>query len=535
MKQNLRKLTSVAHPAYLDGLAKTGISIESIPSIDEMNVILSKLGWAAVAVDGFIPPSAFMEFQKHKVLVIAADIRPVDQIEYTPAPDIIHEAAGHAPIIVDQEYADYLRNFGEIGSKAFSSKKDYELYEAIRHLSILKADPHSPIKEIMEAEASIEHISKNMGIPSEMALIRNLHWWTVEYGLIGHLENPKVYGAGLLSSIGECSSALKKEVTKLPYSIDAIHYNFDITKPQPQLFVTPDFAYLNQVLEAFASQMALRKGGLEGLLKAIESENTATAVFTSGLQVSGTFSEVLTQNSEIVYLKTSGNTILCFNDKVLPGHGKEYHSHGFGSPVGRIKGSLKPPRLLSEKDLSRLGIIPQQQVEFEFESGVKVSGTLRHIVRKEKHNVLMSFENCMVQYQGKVLFEPSWGIYDMAVGEHINSVYSGPADPVAYGLQFEPPNEKTHKIQYTEDIRKLHQIYSQIKDIRSGIQPAEHLHNIWKIYRKNFKSDWLLASEMLEVSNYNELSVSEEIAIHLKKIKKLQPEFEQVISNVLEI
>jgi phenylalanine-4-hydroxylase len=40
-----------------------------------------------------------------------------------------------------------------------------------------------------------------MGELSEMAQIRNLHWWT-EYGLIGTLDNPKIYGAGLLSSIG---------------------------------------------------------------------------------------------------------------------------------------------------------------------------------------------------------------------------------------------------------------------------------------------------------------------------------------------
>jgi phenylalanine-4-hydroxylase len=39
-----------------------------------------------------------------------------------------------------------------------------------------------------------------MGELSEMAQIRNLHWWTVEY-LIGTLDNPKIYGAGLLSSI----------------------------------------------------------------------------------------------------------------------------------------------------------------------------------------------------------------------------------------------------------------------------------------------------------------------------------------------
>ena len=40
-----------------------------------------------------------------------------------------------------------------------------------------------------------------------MALLSRLHWWTVEYGLIGTLENPKIYGAGLLSSIGESVSA----------------------------------------------------------------------------------------------------------------------------------------------------------------------------------------------------------------------------------------------------------------------------------------------------------------------------------------
>lgn len=81
-----------------------------------------------------------------------------------------------------------------------------------------------------------------MGNPSEMALIRNLHWWTVEYGLIGTVDNPKIYGAGLLSSIGESAWCMTDNVIKLPYTIDAAQKSFDITKPQPQLYVTPDFA-----------------------------------------------------------------------------------------------------------------------------------------------------------------------------------------------------------------------------------------------------------------------------------------------------
>lgn len=112
-----------------------------------------------------------------------------------------------------------------------------------------------------------------------MSLLRNLHWWTVEYGLIGDLRKPKIYGAGLLSSIGESYSCLKDEVEKLPYSIDAVNYNFDITTRQPQLFVTPNFDYLTDVLEEFAGFMALRRGGLYAIKKP-SNQKAQPPVFT---------------------------------------------------------------------------------------------------------------------------------------------------------------------------------------------------------------------------------------------------------------
>src|SRR5436305_4347072 len=287
MRQNIFFLREYAHKVYFQGLLNTGISFERIPRIEEMNDILAKIGWGAVAVDGFIPPAAFMEFQAYKVLVIVCDMRQIHHIEYTPAPDIVHEAAGPVPIIVDREYSNYLQRFGEIGAKAMSSKKDFELYQAIRHLSILKEQPNSDPKEIEEATKLVEHRQKTLGEPSEMALLSRLHWWTVEYGLIGTMENPKIYGAGLLSSIGESVSCLEPEVRKIPYSIDAINYAFDITTKQPQLFVCRDFEHLKDVLEEFASRMAYHVGGLEGINKAIECKNTATCEYLSGLQVSG--------------------------------------------------------------------------------------------------------------------------------------------------------------------------------------------------------------------------------------------------------
>ena len=152
MRKNVNYLSKVAHSSYIDGLQKTGIEVDNIPSMYGMNRILAEIGWAAVAVDGFIPPNAFTEFQAYNVLVIACDIRQLEHIEYTPAPDIIHEGAGHAPIIANPEYAEYLRRFGEIGCKAISSARDYELYEAIRLLSILKEAEDTPESEIKKAE-----------------------------------------------------------------------------------------------------------------------------------------------------------------------------------------------------------------------------------------------------------------------------------------------------------------------------------------------------------------------------------------------
>ncbi|HIE45683.1 MAG TPA: phenylalanine 4-monooxygenase, partial [Flavobacteriaceae bacterium] len=105
MRKSTAFLSDIAHKSYLKGLEKTGVSVESIPKMQGMNRILKEIGWHAVAVDGFIPPNAFMEFQAYNTLVIAADIRTAEHIEYTPAPDIIHEAAGHAPIIANPEYA----------------------------------------------------------------------------------------------------------------------------------------------------------------------------------------------------------------------------------------------------------------------------------------------------------------------------------------------------------------------------------------------------------------------------------------------
>jgi len=515
MRQNIFFLKEYAHKVYFQGLLDTGISFERIPRIEEMNQILGTIDWGAVAVDGFIPPAAFMEFQAYKVLVIACDMRQIHHIEYTPAPDIVHEAAGHAPIIVDREYSNYLQRFGEVGAKAMQSRRDFELYQAIRHLSILKELPNSDPNAVEEATREVERRQKNLGEPSEMALLSRLHWWTVEYGLIGTLDKPKIYGAGLLSSIGESVSCLEANVKKIPYSIDAQNTPFDITTRQPQLFVCRDFNHLRDVLEEF------RVGGLGGINKAIECNNIATCEYSSGLQVSGVFSEVLTDESrQSIYFKSKGPTALAFRNKELSGHGKDRHAEGFGAPIGRWRNVHAAPENLSNDQLHSIGIVEGRKATIELESGVIVSGRVEKIVRQDDKLLLITFSNCSVKQGDCILFDPGWGEFDMAVGEKISSVFNGAADKDAFLEVALVPKERTIKVPSDAKRKKLESLYQQVRDIRERKVGYERLGEIWETQQAQHPADWLLSMEIFEILDEvgQQPELKERIAKFLKQV-----------------
>jgi phenylalanine-4-hydroxylase len=287
LRRLVRHLSTRAHPSYLRGLEATGIGTERIPSMDEMNRKLERLGWSAVSVRGFIPPAVFTELQAIRVLAIAQDIRTHEHIEYTPAPDIVHESAGHAPILADPEYATFLQRAGELGFRAIASAEDDDVYQAIRALSIVKEDPAATREEVSAAEERLAGALRSRRFVSEATRASRLYWWTAEYGLVGPMGDPKIYGAGLLSSIGESTHCFSSEVERIPLDAGAAEVDFDITRMQPQLFVARDFAHLAEVVEALARTLSWRRGGDHGLDQAIAARTVNHLVLADGTEVTG--------------------------------------------------------------------------------------------------------------------------------------------------------------------------------------------------------------------------------------------------------
>ncbi len=531
MRQLHSFLSRHAHPIYNEGLKKTGIEVERIPDIQNMNQHLRKFGWQAVPVSGFIPPAAFMELQSLGLLPIASDMRTISHLMYTPAPDIVHEAAGHAPILVDAAFAGYLKEYAQVARRAIINKHDLDQYGAIRILSDLKEDPTSTTEQISTAEQELDRVTKGITEISEAAILGRMNWWTAEYGLIGTLENPKIFGAGLLSSYGEARHCLSDKVKKIPFSLDCINYAYDITEPQPQLFVTPSFAHLGEVLGQLAETMAYKTGGLSGLQKAKAAETVNTVELDSGLQISGQLSG-FKQDGAVFYLQFTGPTQLCENGQQLSGHGIATHAQGFGTPLGRLRGRAQA---LSDLRDDQMGLEKGRPTTLEFLSGVQVKGTVTGWRRGSNGKLLLiSFENCTVSRGSEILFSPDWGSFDMGVGETVRSVFGGAADRENFGQTEDFVAKKIPSRTSSSSETQLHKLYQSVRQFRECSQ-AEGLVQILKQVEESFPQAWLLQLEIYEIATAQKANWASRVSDNLSKLAQAHPEFREQIEDGLRL
>lgn len=496
-------LSDSAQSTYLEGLERTGISTEQIPRIEDINRCLNQLGWRAVVVDGFLPPAIFMEFQAIRVLVIAVNMRTFEHMLYTPAPDIVHESAGHAPFLIDIDYAEFLQHFGELGMRALANEADIAVYEAVRNLSIIKETSGTTEQEVGAAEQRLEQALAADSQPSEAALLARLHWWTVEYGLVGKVDDYAIFGAGLLSSLGESMSCLDNEkVKKIPLTVNSINTAYDITAQQPQLYVTESCRHLSQILEEFGRTMACNRGGTAALKQALSAATICTMKTNSGLQVSGKVSRIIEDAvGNAVYINTEGPTQLSYQNCQLEGQGRQAHPHGFGSPLGRLVGFERCLSSYTVDELKRHHIELGEQAELNYLSGITVKGKLDSLTRRDQKNILLSFTECLVtDLEGTVLFDPSWGTYDMAVGDSIVAVKGGSADKKAWPLYQAPSSKTTTSQTYSDEAKSQFPLYAEIRRLRDASTSVDDVAALADTILANSAADWLLVFECLELA-----------------------------------
>ncbi|MGQ0642714.1 MAG: phenylalanine 4-monooxygenase [Gemmatimonadaceae bacterium] len=210
-RRRVTMLRTTACRELLEGMQSIGLAPDRVPLLSEVNGRLARLtGWSAIPVSGFLPADMFFGLLAERRFPVTVSVRRMEELEYTPAPDIFHDVFGHLPLHSHRVFARFLQRFGEVASRSSSD---------------------------LQREA-----------------MRRLFWFTVEFGLVRENGEPKIYGSGLVSSAGDAANALGDGCTRHPFSLEKVlRQAFDIDRLQDTLFVLDSFDELFDVPERAAA------------------------------------------------------------------------------------------------------------------------------------------------------------------------------------------------------------------------------------------------------------------------------------------
>ena len=145
------------------------------------------------------------------------------------------------------------------------------------------------------------------------------------------------------------------------------------------------------------------------------------------------------------------------------------------------------------RDLKQYNIYEGKHVTLEFLDDLIVSGDIVTGTRSLKGKItLIKFKNCMVKHKDKELFTPDMGLYHMAVGRAVVSVFSGPADNASFNRIIKQPfsNQSVDK---TASLVKLESLYNRVDQLfdLKALDESEIIAISSELLKCNRK-EWLL-------------------------------------------
>ena len=213
--RRMATLASTGARAVLEGIARIGLAPDRIPRLDDVNTRLAPLtGWRAVPVAGFVSAADFFASLARRRFPTTITIRPPEQLDYLPEPDVFHDVFGHVPLHSDPTFAGLLQRFGRLGAAARR--------------------------------------------PEAITALARLFWFTVEFGLLRERGQVRIYGSGLVSSAGDAANALGPDCDRRPFRLERVLAEpFEIDRLQRVLFVADSLEQVAEALERAARLLDL--------------------------------------------------------------------------------------------------------------------------------------------------------------------------------------------------------------------------------------------------------------------------------------
>ena len=190
LKSQIPQVNKKACAEYLQGLDLLNFPKDHIPQLKDINqILLKQSGWVIHPVEALIDFDTFFKLLASRRFPCATFIRTKKDFNYLPEPDIFHEIFGHCPLLTNKHFADFTARYGKLGLAATHKER---------------------IK------------------------LARLYWFTVEFGLLKKANHWKVFGGGILSSVGETHCCDNPAIEKQAFDLLTIMrtpYRIDIMQP----------------------------------------------------------------------------------------------------------------------------------------------------------------------------------------------------------------------------------------------------------------------------------------------------------------
>lgn len=217
ISRQMQVIENRACDEYMAGLEFIGFSKTTVPQLPDINKKLNQAtGWAVEPVPALISFDKFFNLLANKKFPAATFIRTPEELDYLREPDIFHELFGHCPLLTNKIYADFTETYGKLG---------------------------------VGQEHKIQR------------LLARLYWFTIEFGLIKQHNGLRIYGGGILSSIGETPYCLENntpqrkpfdvlDILRTPYRIDIYQSIYFVINKFEDLFNIIHTDLISKVKEA---------------------------------------------------------------------------------------------------------------------------------------------------------------------------------------------------------------------------------------------------------------------------------------------
>lgn len=212
--RQMQILKSSVSIEYLIALEKVKFTRNRIPDFEEVNVLLKPLtGWRLEVVPNISPQKEFFQFLSRKKFTATCWLRTIEQLDYLEEPDMFHDVFAHVPLLSNVNYVNFFKGISDIALK-------------------YPDDPRA------------------------IELLGRIYWFTIEFGLIRENNELKIYGAGIISSLGETKHCLSDKPEKLLFDITTI-FNTDFRTDvlQETYFVIESFEQLYNSLPEIEIQL----------------------------------------------------------------------------------------------------------------------------------------------------------------------------------------------------------------------------------------------------------------------------------------